>query len=386
MDLRSLFVPQRLAPRPSILIGMAAVMLVGQIPLFAAIDSIKGMPGNLCYNPVCEPTTTVPAVQGETTDYRLTGGSTNDVTRASVSPSGGVTVAFDSPTCCLEPSSVKMRLTVAPDAAPGVRVVSLKTKDGASPGGAPMNVRILVARRGTITDSPTTIMPGYFTEADVTLVGTNLTNAAVDADIPGLLTRTIVSNTDTQIVVRLKFATAVGEAHGKIRFYDQACGGCKISTRYFFRGTEGTLGYTPVNVLGPNAVKSASVQTGSVAGRFIAGQTSTVTVKLVRPADQPNLMSVSSATSTRTTAPLTTSSGVTVHWKMDPLHAEPSSGTIVVPVGQDFATFAVKTKGYILGGNSSFFYPTSLRVELRTGNPNATTAPALKVVTLPASQ
>ena len=145
------------------------------------------------------------------------------------------------------------------------------------------------------------------------------------------------------------------------------------------------MGYTPVNVLGPDAVKSASVLTGS-AGRFIAGQTSTVTVRLVRPADQPNLTSIGSVTSPRTTAGATTSSGVTVYWKMDSLHAEPSSGTIVVPVGQDSASFSVKTKGYMLQGNSSFFYPTSLRVELRTGNANVTTAPGLEVVTLPSSQ
>ena len=351
-------------------------------PLYAEITSIKGTSGNLCYNPECLPTTAVPVVQGATTDYTVVGAWADHAKQATISPAGGVTAALDSGTGNFGNSSIRVRLTVADDATPGERVVSLKGSNGASPDPlAPMTFRIRVVRRGTITGSPTTVMSDYFSEADVTLVGTNLTNAAVDADIPGLLTRTIVSNSDTRIVVRLKFATPVGEAHGKLRFYDQACGSCKISTRYFYRGTEGTLGYTPVNVLGPNAVKSASLQTGSVAGRFVAGQTSTVTITLVRPADQPDLRSIASTTS-RTSS--VTTSGVTVYWKMDPLHAEPSSGTVVVPVGQASASFSVKTKGYILAGNSAFFYPSSLRLELRTGNPNATTAPALKVITFPA--
>jgi hypothetical protein len=373
----------------SIVAGVVFGGLLVEVPLYADIKSITGVSGNLCVNPVCLPTTSVPVVQDATTEYTITGHWMDHVTHASISPSGGVTATFDRSTNNMgEGSSIRARFTVAADATPGVRVVSLKGKGGgtADPFAA-STIKIQVVRRGTITGSPTTIMSNYFSEANVTLVGTNLTNAAVDADIPGLLTRSIVSNSDTEIVVRLKFATPVGEAHGKLRFYDQACGSCKISPRYFFRGTEGTLGYTPVHVVGPNTVKSASVQTGSASGRFVAGQTSTVTVTLTRPVSGPDLGSVASATTQRTTAgSLSSSSGVTVFWKMEPLHAEPASGSIVVPVGQQSASFSVKTKGYIAAGNSAFVYPSSLRVELRTGDQNATAAPALKVVTFVAAR
>jgi hypothetical protein len=364
------------------LAAVAAGVLLLLSPASAEIVTVKGTSGNICVNPECLPSAVVPVIQGATTDYTLVGNFTDYVARASVSPAGGVSATFDtSHAGLLDTSSIRMRVAVAPDAAPGERVMTLTKSDGRVPDLQPMRVRVVVVRKGTVTGAPVTVVPNFFNEADVRLVGRNIGNAGVDVDIPGVTTKTVVSNSDTELVIKLRFSTRLGEARGRIRLWDKACGSCTVVARYWYQGTDGPVGFTPVLILGPNALKDISVMTGAQTGGFVAGQSSTVTVTLLRAVD--NLTGVTTTTATRSAAPVGTT-GVTVYWKMDPQVATPSSGQVVIPAGRDSATFSVLTKGYILAGNSAYFYPSSLKVEARTGSPTATQAPELRVGTFPA--
>jgi len=275
-------------------------------------------------------------------------------------------------------------VTAAADATPGERVITLTKSDGSVPDAQPMKVRVIVARNGTVTGAPVTIVQSFFNEADVRLLGRNIGNASVDVDMPGVTSSTVVSNSDTEVVIKLRFASRIGEARGRIRLYDKSCTGCRGIVRYWYQGTEGPVGFTPVVILGPNALKDITVQTGAQSS-FVAEQSSVVTVKLNRIVDSPNLTGLAAPTGTRTTSTATlTTAGVTVYWKMDSQFATPSSGQVVVPPGKDFATFTVLTKGYIAAGNSGYVFPSSLKVEARTGDPNATQSPELRTETFPA--
>jgi hypothetical protein len=258
--------------------------------------------------------------------------------------------------------------------------MTLTKSDGNVPDSQPMRLRVVVVRKGTVTGAPVTVIDNFFSEADVRLVGHNIGNAGVDVDIPGVTTKTIVSNTDTELIVRLRFSSRLGEAKGRIRLWDKGCSGCTTVARYWYQGMDGPVGFTPVTILGRNSLKDISVQTGAQTGTFVDGQTSTVTVTLLRPVDA-NLPGVLAPTATRSTSVGTT--GVTVYWKMDSQVATPSSGQVVIPAGRDFATFTVRTKGYILAGNSAYFYPSTLKVEARTGSPTAMQAPELRVESFP---
>ena len=365
------------------LAGVGAGVLLLLTSVAAEIVSIRGVSGNICVNPECLPSSALPVMQGATTDYTLVGDWTDKVARASFSPSGGLSATFDTQKMgFLNTASIRMRLTVAEDATPGERVITLTKSDGSVPDALPMKVKVLVVRKGRVTGAPVTVVQSFFNEADVRLVGHNIGNANVDVDMPGVTSKTIVSNSDTEVVVKLRFSSRLGEARGKIRLWDKSCGSCKVVDKYWYQGTEGVVGFTPVVILGPNFLQDISVQTGPQSGRFVAGQSSAVTVKLVRVVDS-NLMGIAVPAGTRSVTSVGTT-GVTVYWKMDPQFATPSSGQVIVPAGKDSVAFTVLTKMFYLAGSTSYLYPSSLKVEVRTGDPNATLAPELKFETFPA--
>lgn len=352
-------------------------------PVAAEIVTIKGVSGNICVNPQCLPSAVVPVLQGATTDYTLVGNWTDHVARASVSPSGGVTVAFDTAQMGLgDTASIRMRVTVAPEATPGERVITLTKSDGRVPDALPMKVKVIVVRKGVVTGSPVTVVPNFFNEADIKVVGQNIGNANVDVDLPGLTSKAVVSNSDSEVVVKVRFSSRLSEVRGRIRLWDKGCGSCAVVSRYWYQGTDGPVGFTPVVILGPAALQDISLQTGAQSGRFVADQLSTVTVKLIR-AVESNLLGIAAPTGDRTVTSVGTT-GVTVYWKMDPQYATPASGQVVVPAGRDSATFTVRTKQLYLAGATTYTFPSSLKIEARTVDPNATQAPELRSETFPA--
>lgn len=366
--------------RPAAIVAGILLLLS---PVAAEIVTIKGASGNICVNPECSPQAAVPVIQDSVTEYTLVGDWTDKVARASVSPAGGVSATFDtSKMGLLNTSSIRMKVSVAEDATPGERVITLTKIDGHVPDALPMKVKVLVVRKGTVTGAPVTVVQSFFNEADVRLVGHNIGNANVDVDMAGLTSKAVVSNSDSEVVIKLRFSSRVGEARGRIRLWDKSCGSCKVVDKYWYSGTEGPLGFTPVVILGPNSLQDISVQTGTQSGRFVAGQSSSVTVKLLRVVDS-NLLGIGAPAGTRSVTSVGTT-GVTVYWKMDPQFATPSSGQVVVPAGKDSAVFTVLTKMLYLAGNTSYFYPSSLKVEARTADPNATQAPELRVETFTA--
>ena len=212
------------------LAAVAAGVLLLLSPVAAEVVTIKGAPGNLCVNPECLPHAVVPVIQDATTDYTLVGNWTDRVARASVSPTGGVSATFDTPKMgLLDTSSIRMRVAVTADATPGERVITLTKSDGSVPDAQPMKVKVVVVRKGAVTGAPVTYAQTFFNEAEVRLVGHNIANAGVDVDMPGVISNTVVSNSETELVVKLKFSSRVGDARGRIRLNDTSAGCFRIT-------------------------------------------------------------------------------------------------------------------------------------------------------------
>lgn len=338
-----------------------------EVKLLAALDS------NLCYNPQCLGTTAVPVLQGVTTKYKAIGPWTDHSVSATVS-GAGITAAVSSPTGNFDNSSIDVALAATGDAAPGERTVTLKNRFGGSTG----TFRILVLRKGTIASVDPPSPTSFFTQADVAVSGTNIANSKVDADMPGVSSATLVSNTDAAAVVRLTFSSPQTSVSGKLRFWDKACPTCNIVTRYFHSGG-GAAGWIPVTITGPNAIKDITVVTGT-ATWFIASQPAKVRITLMRPvAANKSIATVSS----RVTAGNLSPAGMTVTWQFpESKYVKPASGQVTIPTGQSYAEFTVTPNGEILPGNSAYYQPPRLTIEART-DPHATSAPHLKTASIP---
>ena len=381
----------------SLLCLLCVGILLSPVSAGAEVRRIKGTSGNACFNPECLPTTTVPVLQGITTDYTLVGFATNDIKSSVQSPtSSGVTITFDSPVADLTPnplaiganSSIRMRVAVAPDAPPGERTISFR-KDGNQP--LNMSVKIVVARKGRITSVSAPRQANYFTQAVVTVRGTNLTNSNVDVDFPGNTPSSVTVNGDgTEAQITIGFSAPQSMATGKVRLWDYACRSCGIYPHYFHSGTDpGNLGWSSVTIVGPNGLKQISVASPDGA-RFSVGKNATITITLIRPVDQITSGDRLSTGTTvgRTLGTLATaSSGVTVQWNMDPEHAVPASGQVTFPPGTDTAKVTLTNiKLKYLAGSSSYTIPPTLRVETRLAGTTGTTPPSYLAATFPTKQ
>jgi hypothetical protein len=386
-----------MAPRVSFYTLLIGAILLAPVAADADVRLIKGPSGNACFNPECLGTTTVPALQGVTTDYTLVGFATNDIRRSAQAPtSSGVTITFDTPFADLTPnpfalganSSIRMRIAVAPDATPGERTISLRNNENQS---LNMSVKIVVVRKGRVTSISTSRQSNYFTQALVTVRGTNLTNSSVDVDFPGNTPSSVTVNGDgTEAQVTIGFLSPQSMVTGKVRLWDYGCRSCGIYPRYFHTGTDaGNLGWSSVTIIGPNGLKQISVASPDGA-RFSVGKSATITIMLVRPVDQITSGDrVSTGTTVgRTLGTLATaSSGLTVQWNMDPEHAVPASGQVTFPPGTDTAKVTLTNiKLKYLAGNSSYTIPPTLRVEARIAGTTGTAPPSYLAATFPTKQ
>lgn len=376
--------------RRSFPVILVAALLLSPVSASAEVTRIKGVSGNACFNPECLGTTTVPVLQGMTTQYTLVGPWTDHSRKSVQSPtSSGVTITFDTPVFDLtgRTSSIRMRVAVAADATPGERTIALRN-DANQP--LNMSVKIVVARKGRVT---AVVAPprqaNYFTQAVVTLRGTNLTNSNVDVDFPGNTPSSVTVNADgTEAQVTIGFLSPQAMVTGKIRLWDYGCRSCGIYPHYFHTGTDaGNLGWSSVTIVGPNGLKQLSVASpdGAV---FSVGKSATITITLTRPVDQitsgDRLSTGTTVGRTLGTLATATSGGLTVQWSMDPEHAVPASGQVTFPPGTDtFKVTLTNIKLKYLQGSSSYTIPPTLRVETRIAGMTGTTPPSYLAASFP---
>lgn len=353
-------------------VWVAIALCQAATPAWAEIKRIRGESGNICVNPECLPTTSVPALQGGATVYTLLGPWT-DYIKSATFDRAGVSATFTHHTSFGDPS-VRMTLTVAPNAAPGLVRITLRDDKQQNIGGIPINtdddirpIAIVVVRRGTISAVSAPRQAAAFTSIEITLEGQNIGNASADAQFTSGLVQstTVTSNTDTQAVVRLTFSRAVNEVTGKIRLWDKACGACKLVTKYFYDGVDsGSLGFSTVSVEGPNEIKEIKVTTGGVAG-FVIGQQSMVRITL---RDASGGTEVASAT-TKTIGSVTTrglTSPDVVYWKVNlGEHLTPVSGQATVPRGQYFVDIPVTSKLAYGAGCTCYFPPPGNQLQIQ---------------------
>jgi len=223
-------------------------------------------------------------------------------------------------------TEVDIEFTVAPDAAPGKRTVSLHylvELDGFD------KFDVTVLRKGRVTDVDVPSPTNFFQEVDVTLNGENIRNAGISVQFGSIsgATAELRSSTDTRAVIRLRFPTVRAEATAGIVLFDKACGST-CPPRLSYTGLSDGV-KTNVTIIGPNAVSSITFPDGS---SVRVGSLLAIKIKLVRPAK---------AASTRpspivTIGSATRSGGETVHWQLVPstgFEAAAGSGIAFSPTG-----------------------------------------------------
>lgn len=117
-------------------------------------------------------------------------------------------------------SEVEIEFTVAPDAAPGKRTVSLHylvELYGFD------KFDVTVNRKGRVTDVDVPSPTNFFQEVDVTLNGENIGNAGISVQFGSIsgATAELRSSTDTRAVIRLRFPTVRAEATAGIVLFDK---------------------------------------------------------------------------------------------------------------------------------------------------------------------
>ncbi len=241
-------------------------------------------------------------------------------------------------------SEVEIEFTVAPDAAPGKRTVSLHYLVELS-GFDKFDVTVL--RKGRVTDVDVPSPTNFFQEVDVTLNGENIGNAGISVQFGSIsgATAELRSSTDTRAVIRLRFPTVRAEATAGIVLFDKACGSTCPPFLSYTGLSDGVK--TNVTIIGPNAVSSITFPDGS---SVRVGSLLVIKIKLVRPAK---------AASTRpspivTIGSATRSGGETVHWQLVPstgFEAAAGSGIafsptglnqVPIPPGDEFVILTVK--------------------------------------------
>lgn len=358
---------------PLVLASLLLVKALNAPAASAEVRTIAAEDSNVCRNPHCLVTTSVPVLQGGPTKYTLIGPWTDHSATASVS-GAGVTAALSNPKANFDNSSIDVTLIAQAGAAPGERTVALRNASGGSTG----TFKIRVVRKGSITGVEMPSPSEAFRQVDLRVRGSNLSGSAVRVDVREVTSSAIVSNTDAEIVVRLTFASPQVSASGRMKFWDGACQSCDTVWRYSHEGG-GNLGWIPIEISGPNAIKEITVVTGT-ATWFIANQPATVRITLLRPvaAARPT-----GTVASRTTAGSLSPAGMTVYWQFpESKYVKPATGQVTIPAGQSYAEFRVTPNGEILAGSSAYYQPPQLTIEARS-DLHATAAPHLKTVTIP---
>ena len=212
--------------------------------------------------------TTLPFVQGSTTEYVLKGPNLDGT--ATVEGLGNGVNLVKLVTQWI-PAQVTMGLLVMPTATPGLRTLTLRKAKAPwqTQGDLIDRLDIYVVRNGSFDMTPPTLS-SYFTEVGLRVRGSQL-NAAV-ALAEGWPAGTTVtmdpSSAGDFAILRLRFPSLVAEAQGDILFHDKGMPGfCRNRPGTYFYKVSGTTGIRKrVRVLGPNAVKTIGFPWGSSYG------------------------------------------------------------------------------------------------------------------------
>ncbi|HEX4950985.1 MAG TPA: hypothetical protein VFZ34_30280 [Blastocatellia bacterium] len=289
------------------------------LPAQADITTISG--GLVCGNPDCLPTGAVPVLQGKTTKLLVKGQGVNFADKNNVDVTGnGVSASITkdhliAPGESFGTGGADVRLVVDADAAPGERTVTLRDGDKR------YRFKILIVRNGRINSVTVPAPTDFFQTADVTFQGTRLGNSGVQLSGFQGTTAQVLENTESRLVVRLNFNSLRAEASGSIVLFDGSCRNCGIVSTAFEARHEGPDGERriPINIVGPNAVKSITPPS-----LVTLGSTFTIRVDLVRPASAGRFgIPVRTGENQRGLPGLQISGpvqlgGETIHWQLAP--------------------------------------------------------------------
>ena len=212
--------------------------------------------------------TTLPFVQGRTTEYVLKGPNLNGLATVE-GLGGGVNLVKLVPQWI--PAQATVGLLVASTATPGLRTLTLRKAKAPwqTVGDLIDRLDIYVVRNGSFDMTPPTLS-SYFTEAGLRVRGSLLNAAVVLAEgWPAGTTATVdPSSAGDFAILRLRFPTPVAEAQGDIMFHDKGMPSfCRNRPSTYFYTVAGTTDIRKrLRILGPNAVKTLGFPFGSSYG------------------------------------------------------------------------------------------------------------------------
>jgi len=215
--------------------------------------------------------TVIPFLQGKTTTYELKGEWLDWVDKVEGLGTGMTVNKLEKH---FPLKTLTLALTMTPSATPGSRRLTLVTYRKNFLGQWVRTVRatldIYVVRAGNFNHPGDIQLSNYFTEATVTLNGTNIGNAGVDAfGWPQGTTAVVSSSTSTKAVITLRFATAQAQVSGDLRLYDKGqplifMRNLPSTYAYKVSGSTGTL--ARLTIKGLNAIKSITFPTAGSCG------------------------------------------------------------------------------------------------------------------------
>lgn len=209
--------------------------------------------------------TTLPFVQGRTTEYVLKGPNLDHLATVEGLGSGVTLVKLATQWI---PAQATVGLVVSSTATPGLRTLTLRK--GKAPwqtvGDLIDRLDIYVVRNGSFDMTPPT-PSSYFTEVGLRVRGSQLNAAVVLAEgWPAGTTATMDPSTAGDFaILRLRFPSPVAEAQGDILFHDRGMPTfCRNRPGTYFYKVSGTTDIRKrVRVLGPNAVKTIGFPWGT---------------------------------------------------------------------------------------------------------------------------
>ncbi len=278
------------------IVGLTLASLLLLVLVGPASAEIRSVSGNL-NDVTLPPFNGVAILQGTSRGMIVVGPFVDFAESVSVSGSGVL-------------ASISTRRNTAPDGSTGQGTLILNVDVGSSASTGSRTVTIhyrigsdtfgvVVIRKGLVTevDLPQ-INTATFQEANITVHGQNIGNAGVklpstsiNSAISGV-TASIVSGTESQAVVRIRFPVQVSTATLQIELFDKACTGCNRGANY--KGATASLGVNAqssgtLDIRLSNLANVMRAITFPVAGScgtgcFKVGDVFTIQLELERPA------------------------------------------------------------------------------------------------------
>jgi hypothetical protein len=233
--------------------------------------------------------TVIPFLQGKTTTYELKGEWMDWVDKVEGLGTGMTVNKLEKH---FPLKSLTLALSMTPTATPGSKRLTLVTYRQNVLGQWERTVRatldIYVVRAGSFSQPANVQLSNYFTEATVTLNGTNIGNAGVVPSgwVYGT-TAVVSSSTSTSAVIALRFPTAQAESTGELLLYDKGqpfvfMKNLPGTYAYKISGTTATL--ARLTIRGPNAIKSITFPTAGRCGTkcYEWGYDATIRLNFIR--------------------------------------------------------------------------------------------------------